>query len=98
MKKLIIALTLLLAMAIAAAPAFAGGNDGKLNLNVATVQQLEAIDGVSHELAEKIIALRKQNGEFVDMSELLDVEGVDNTLLRKLDKVLYIEPASDCNC
>lgn len=98
MKKLIIALTLLLAMAIAAAPAFAGSDDGKLNLNAATVEQLEAIDGISHQLAVEIVELRKKNGEFVDMSELLEVEGMDNTLLRKLDKFLYIEPASDCNC
>ena len=49
-------------------------------------------------MAEKIVQLRKENGEFVDMSELLDIDGMDNALLRKLDKHLFIEPASDCNC
>ncbi len=98
MKKFLIALTLMLTLALAAAPVFAGDNDGKLNLNTATVAQLEAIDGISHDMAESIVELRKENEEFVDMDELLDVDGVDNTLLRKLGKYLYIEPASDCNC
>lgn len=98
MKKILIALTLMLALVVSATAVFAADNDGKINLNVATVEQLESIEGISHELAEKIIELREENGEFVDMSELLDVEGVDNTLLRQLDKYLFIEAASDCNC
>lgn len=98
MKKILIALTLMLALAVSATAVFAGGNDGKINLNVATVEQLESIEGISPELAGKIIELREENGEFVDMSELLDVEGVDNALLRQLDKFLFIEAASDCNC
>lgn len=98
MKKILVALTLMLALAVSATAVFAADNDGKINLNVATVEQLESIEGISHELAEKIIELREENGEFVDMSELLDVEGVDNALLRQLDKFLFIEAASDCNC
>jgi len=98
MKKMIIALTLMLALALAAAPAFAGENDGKLNLNTVTVEQLVAIDGIDQSMAEAIIELRTENEEFVDFEELLDVDGVDNKLLRKLGKSLFIEPASDCNC
>lgn len=98
MKKFLITLTLMLTMAVAAAPAFAGDNDGKINLNTATVEQLEAIDGINHGMAEAIIELRTENEGFVDFEELLDVEGIDNTLLRKLGKELFIEPASDCNC
>lgn len=98
MKKICLVLAFVLALFLSVQAAHAGDNSGKLNLNKATVEQLEAIDGISHELAEKIVELRKENGEFVDMSELLDIEGVDNALLRKLEKVIFIEPASDCNC
>ncbi len=91
-------LTLVLTLSLAAAPAFAGDNSGKLNLNKATVEQLAEIPGLNQDMAEKIIELRDENEEFVDMEELLDVDGMDNTLLRKLDKHLFIEPASDCNC
>ncbi|EGB14571.1 hypothetical protein DND132_1362 [Pseudodesulfovibrio mercurii] len=98
MKKICLILAFVLALALSAQASFAADNSGKLNLNVATVEQLEAIDGISHELAEEIVKARTENGEFVDMSELLDIDGVDNALLRKLEKVIYIEPASDCNC
>lgn len=98
MKKICLILAFVLALALSAQASFAADNSGKLNLNVATVEQLEAIDGISHELAEEIVKTRTDNGEFVDMSELLDIDGVDNALLRKLEKVIYIEPASDCNC
>lgn len=98
MKKCIITLCLILTIALAAIPAFAGDNDGKLNLNIATVEQLASIPGISKEMAQKVIELRSENEEFVDMEELLDVDGMNNTLLRKLSKHLFIEPASDCNC
>nr|WP_321258400.1 helix-hairpin-helix domain-containing protein [uncultured Pseudodesulfovibrio sp.] len=98
MKNIIIALILMLTIAIASVPAFAGDNDGKLNLNTATVEQLLAIDGIDQPMAEAIIELRTENEEFVDMDELLDVDGIDSTLLRKLSKFLFLEPASSCNC
>ncbi len=72
--------------------------DGKLNLNAATKEDLVKIPEISPELADRILKQRKQNGEFVDMQELLDIEGVDNKLLRQLQKKIYLEPASNCNC
>jgi competence protein ComEA len=98
MKQLIITLTIMLTMALCIAPAFAGDNAGKINLNTATLEQLTAIDGIDQTMAEAIIELRTENEEFVDMDELLDVEGITPTLLRKLGKFLYLEAASSCNC
>lgn len=72
--------------------------DGKLNLNAASKEDLVKIPGISPELADRILEQRKQNGEFVDLQELLDIEGVDNKLLRQLKKKIYLEPASNCNC
>lgn len=73
-------------------------NKGKLNLNKATVAELVKVPGLNETLATKILELRKVNGEFVDMSELLQVQGIDNKLLRQIEKHLYIEKAADCNC
>ena len=98
MKKIMIILPLLAALLFAAIPGFAGDHDGKQNLNTITVEQLADVPGVGQELAEKIIDARSENGEFVDMDELLDVDGMDNSQLRKLKKHLYIEAASSCNC
>ena len=48
--------------------------------------------------AEKIIEARDENGEFVDMEELLDIEGVDTKLLRQLKKYIKIEELDGCDC
>ncbi len=72
--------------------------DGKLNLNAATKEDLAKIKELSPEVADEILKTREENGEFVDLEELLDIEGVDNKLLRILKKVIYLEKASDCNC
>lgn len=74
------------------------GKEGKLNLNAATVEQLAKIPGLNQDLAKKIVKLREENGEFIDMEELLDIPGIDNKLLRQLKKHLFIEPVDDCNC
>ena len=73
-------------------------DEKKLNLNAATVEELSKIPGLKKDLAEKIIALRNENGEFIDMEELLDVPGINNQLLRQLKKYLFIESVDDCNC
>jgi competence protein ComEA len=70
----------------------------KVNLNKATVEQLSKVPGLNMDLAKKIIQLREENGEFIDMEELLSVPGIDNSLLRKLKKHLFIESVDDCNC
>ena len=73
-------------------------NEEKLNLNAATAEELIKIPGLNKDLATKIIELREENGEFIDMEELLDVPGIDNKLLRQLKKHLIIESVDDCNC
>lgn len=72
--------------------------DKKLNLNGATVEELAKVPGLNEDLAKSIIELREENGEFVDMEELLEVEEINMQLLRKLKKSLEIEELDDCNC
>ena len=73
-------------------------DEDKLNLNAATVEELSEIPGLNQDLAEKIIELREENEEYIDMEELLDIPGIDNKLLRQLKKHLFIESVDDCNC
>jgi len=70
----------------------------KLNLNAATAEELVKVPGLNEDLAAKIIELREENGEFIDMEELLDIPGIDSKLLRQLKKYLFIESVDDCNC
>jgi competence protein ComEA len=55
----------------------AGGPAGApLNLNTATAEQLDQLDGVGPATARKIIAYRQQHGGFRSVSELDQVPGI----------------------
>ena len=98
MKKVAGCLAALMLITALTCSVYADDDEAKLNLNAATVKELVKIPGLNQDLAEKIIELREENGEFIDMEELLDIPGIDNKLLRQLKKHLYIEPVDDCNC
>jgi len=77
----------------------ATGEDGKkLNLNTATEQELRAVPGISAGMAKKIVRYREENGGFVDLEELLDIDGFNGEMLRKIKKHVKIEEAEGCNC
>jgi len=47
----------------------------KLDLNSATAEELQAIEGVDEELARRIVEHRQQEGGFKDLDDLLRVTG-----------------------
>ena len=90
-------LGVMLFLSILAGSGFAE-DEKKINLNAVNVEELSQIPGLNMDLAKKIVQLREENGEFIDMEELLSVPGIDNKLLRQLKKHLFIEPVEDCDC
>jgi len=97
-RKAIACCVAALILATVLAVPVSAAEEGKLNLNAATVEELAKIPGLNKSLAQKIVELREKNGEFIDMEELLDIKGIDNRLLRQLKQHLYIEEVDDCNC
>lgn len=96
-KKIIHCFTILLVSSLLASGLYATEDD-KTDINKVTVEELAKIPVLNRELAEKIIKIRNENGEFVDMDELLDIEGIDAELLLQIKKYLKIEAQDDCNC
>lgn len=58
------------------AAAGSGAAGGALNLNTATVEQLDELDGIGPATAQKIVAYRQQRGGFRSVSELDQVPGI----------------------
>lgn len=80
-----------LALAVSAGSAFAAAKPapgGKINLNTATAEQLTAVPGIGEKLAARIVEHRQKNGSFKSVQELMNVKGVGEKSLGKLEPFL----------
>lgn len=66
------------------APGTATAGAGRLDLNTATAQDLEALPGIGPVLAGRIVAYRAAHGPFQRVEDLLQVEGIGPKLLDRL--------------
>lgn len=72
-----------------------------VNINKATEEELvKSVPLITPELAKKIVQYRKENGNFQTLEELLQVEGFDRALLRRIKPFLLLEGigGKDCTC
>lgn len=67
------------------------GSLGELfNINNATPEMLAKIPGVGEQLGQAIAAYRDSNGAFTQLQDLINVEGIDATLLEKIKPFLQL--------
>ena len=55
--------------------------EGKLNINIATVQELSALSGIGDAHAQQIVQHRKDNGPYQTVYDLLNVKGIGEATL-----------------
>jgi len=71
-------------VAVSPASPPSGGVDGPLDLNSATLEQLESLPGVGPVLAGRIVEWRVAHGRFSSVEELGEVTGVGDKTLANL--------------
>jgi competence protein ComEA len=64
-----------------------------VNLNSATVPQLEALPGIGRATAERIVEYREKNGGFKKIEELMNVRGVGEKSFLTLKPLITVAVA-----
>ncbi|MDD6565046.1 MAG: ComEA family DNA-binding protein [Clostridiales bacterium] len=64
--------------------------DGRLDINTATVDELDAIDGIGPKTAQHIVEYREANGEFRAIEELTLVKGIGEGMVNRLRPYICI--------
>ena len=65
-------------------------NDKKININTASLDELQKINGVGESKARSIIEHRSENGPFKNIEEILNVKGIGNALFEKIKNNITI--------
>jgi competence protein ComEA len=78
-----------------AAPAAVGsagpdGSGGKVNLNTATLAQLDSLPGVGQVLAQRILDYRTSHGGFRSVSDLRQVDGIGDSRFEQLKDLVTV--------
>jgi len=61
---------------------------GKVNLNTATVEQLDTLPGIGPAIAQRIIDYRQANGPFAAPEEIMNVKGIGQATYDKLQDLI----------
>lgn len=77
------------------APAEVGSaQQGVININTATADELQRLPGIGPSKAQAILATRQRMGRFARVEDVLRVRGIGRATLRRLQSMLRIEGAT----
>jgi len=85
LKKFV--LSLCMALFLSLGPAIAAD---KINVNTASLEQLQTVNGIGESTAAAIVSYRELVGEFDSLESLLDVKGIGEKKLAKLSDQLTV--------
>ena len=96
-RSLISALALALCLSFSAV---ASAEDGGVNVNTATQQELSSVPGLNPDLAKAIVKYSEEMGDFMSIDELADVPGMNKDALEQAKQTLRVDAISgaECNC
>ncbi|RWZ60013.1 ComEA family DNA-binding protein [Halobacillus fulvus] len=67
-----------------------GSSDSKVAINQATVEEIQTLPGIGPSKAEAIIQYREENGPYRSAEDLLNVSGIGEATLNKLEEAIRV--------
>lgn len=65
-------------------------SNGKVNINIATIDQLKTLNGIGDTKAKNIIEYREKNGGFKSTDDIKNVDGVGDKMFEKIKEQIEI--------
>ena len=63
----------------------------KININTATAEELQLLDGIGETMAQRIIDYRNTNGNFKSIEELMNVTGIGEKKFNNIKDFITVE-------
>ncbi len=96
MKKAIKVSKIFLSMSILIAALFLVSNqtyaEEKMDINKASIKELQRLDGIGKTLASRIIEYRTLNGPFLDTKDIMKINGIGKLTFEKISGQIIAEP------
>jgi competence protein ComEA len=64
--------------------------NGKININTASLEDLQKLPRIGPKVAQRILDYRKQNGSFKKVEELMKVKGIGEKVYAKLKDMITV--------
>ena len=71
-----------------------GSTDGKVNINIASAEELKTLSGIGDTRAESIIRYREEQGGFQRIEDLMNVEGIKEGVFEKIKDRITVNTGS----
>ncbi|OAS13843.1 hypothetical protein A8708_25285 [Paenibacillus oryzisoli] len=73
-------------------PTWNESQKGLLDLNTATLEQLDKLPGIGESKARAILEYRMKKGRFKRVEELMDVKGIGEKMFAKIKGQVFVVP------
>ncbi len=64
---------------------------GKININTATAEELDALPGIGPALGQRIVDYRTEHGPFTKIEDIKQVRGIGDVLFEQIRELISVE-------
>ncbi len=65
-------------------------SEGRLNLNLATSEELEKLPGIGPVIAQRVLEYRNAKGSFQSVEQLKEIQGIGDKKYLRIKDLLYV--------